>query len=486
MAKSKKVKTTKLAIQGIVVTPNFLSSPVGRRALVEACAGFGFQSNHTPWDIALAMVNRMGDLTGKTIRVLFNLEFLQILNEKGVDFKLIQFVADSELEANVAKKLYGVTNTITMKETDWDRYPYLVEEHKKVEERMTERTMKMNGQPDIVINKANAKDFVKIAAIEKELKAFGLGLAADYTITNPPFNGNIDLKILLAQLEQGLIKHLVCVHPSTWLIDLKTQLGANTGSPLYRKIQNALRKHITRLELFNGNPKFNIGLHVPCVITEADLSTTASTTDVKYMGSSEYSQVMDLNNVTLHGADWDPTVKEFRSRVVALCSNNNNLEEHRTHASKCVGSHPVQLAAIMGSREETDHTRMVKSDYYTLTGKNSSLNRGLRNTTGAGAAMSYGFATKAEQDNFLGYLQTDFVRLCLSLLKTNPHMDTGELILVPWLDFTQAWDDDKLFSMLKYAKSHPIRKYSRDKFKDDYHGIYTTLVNGKKVINKTY
>ena len=85
--------------------------------------------------------------------------------------------------------------------------------------------------------------------------------------------------------------------------------------------------------------------------------------------------------------------------------------------------------------------------------------------------LIFGFGSTKEQDNFLGYLQTDFARLCVSLLKTNQDLDQGQLTPVPWLDFTRPWDDDQLFTMLGYPRGHAIREYAK-RFLPDYHNIY--------------
>ena len=40
--------------------------------------------------------------------------------------------------------------------------------------------------------------------------------------------------------------------------------------------------------------------------------------------------------------------------------------------------------------------------------------------------------------------------------------------LIPWLDFTEEWDDDKLFK--KFDISQELQDYIRD-FLPDFHGI---------------
>ena len=105
----------------------------------------------------------------------------------------------------------------------------------------------------------------------------------DILLGNPPYNKGLDLKLILAY--KRLFDRLLVVHPSTWLIDVKTQLGPKTGSPLFRKFQDLVRDHITSARMFNGNPVFGIGLFAPCVVTDVDMTVTrGGPIDVRFVG----------------------------------------------------------------------------------------------------------------------------------------------------------------------------------------------------------
>ena len=81
---------------------------------------------------------------------------------------------------------------------------------------------------------------------------------------------------------------------------------------------------------------------------------------------------------------------------------------------------------------------------------------------------SFKFNTEEEMHNFIDALRTDFMRFCLVKVKKNKHLDSGELFHVPWLDFTQQWNDDKLF------RHFNISQDIQDKIKEfipEYYGI---------------
>jgi hypothetical protein len=78
------------------------------------------------------------------------------------------------------------------------------------------------------------------------------------------------------------------------------------------------------------------------------------------------------------------------------------------------------------------------------------------------------FNSDDERTNFINYLKTDFARFCLSIYKIRKDYDAGELELIPWLDFTEEWNDDKLFKFFDISIEQ--QTYIR-KFLPDYYGI---------------
>ena len=108
---------------------------------------------------------------------------------------------------------------------------------------------------------------------------------------------------------------------------------------------------------------------------------------------------------------------------------------------------------------------MVLDDFYTMVMKNSEDNKGIRKVT---IPPTFEFDTLKEVDNFINYAKTDFARFCLSIYKNASQLSRGELAIVPWLDFTEEWDDEKLFK--KFNVSQELQDYIRD-FLPDFHGI---------------
>jgi site-specific DNA-methyltransferase (adenine-specific) len=118
-----------------------------------------------------------------------------------------------------------------------------------------------------------------------------------------------------------------------------------------------------------------------------------------------------------------------------------------------------------------DGSKILKDDFYTMLMQDSEGNKGIRQPNlhkPGGATPTFRFTTEKERDNFINYLKTNFARMALSLYKNGQHLENGEMSLIPYLDFTQEWNDEKLFK--KFNVSQELQDYIRE-FLPDYHGI---------------
>jgi site-specific DNA-methyltransferase (adenine-specific) len=89
---------------------------------------------------------------------------------------------------------------------------------------------------------------------------------------------------------------------------------------------------------------------------------------------------------------------------------------------------------------------MVQDDFYTFVTKDLVVQNSKNKH------MFFSFKSNKEASNFLRYLKTNFARFALSLFKNNSQLDRGELEIVPWLDFTQEWTDEKLARHFELTK----------------------------------
>lgn len=261
----------------------------------------------------------------------------------------------------------------------------------------------------------------------------------DITLSNPPFTRGKDLKIMRAVSE--ITDEMVVVHPSTWLIDLKGK------SKLFNDTKDLFADRIKSVTLFNGNPVFGIGLFVPCSITHIDRNKNPEEPIAVDYFARKFS-VDNVNDITNFGPEWKTIVEPFMKKMERIVAKTGSVWDHNVKEI-VEGKHYCQLAAIIGNIGK-DGGRMWKDNFYTLVMKDSDRNKGIRQenlvvSNGNTPPPTFTFDSEMERDNFISYCKTFFTRFCLALLKSTQITVRGELSLIPWLDFTQEWTDEKLF-----------------------------------------
>ena len=105
---------------------------------------------------------------------------------------------------------------------------------------------------------------------------------------------------------------------------------------------------------------------------------------------------------------------------------------------------------------------------YKVVLKDSSMCKGIRKKEPVYKFMVWEFNTETERDNFIHYMMTDFTRFLLAIYKNNNHNDSGELDLVPMLNFKESWDDEKLYKHFNISKE--TQEYIRN-FLPDYYNL---------------
>ena len=269
----------------------------------------------------------------------------------------------------------------------------------------------------------------------------------DLVFSNPPYNGNVDLKILKEIVP--IANEIVVVHPSTWLIDMKCV------KKLFTDLKLLLNGRLLSAEIFDGNKVFNIDLHVPVVITHIKDNNTGAY-NVSIFGDE--FKTNSLDDITKFGKDWENIVKPFRESIMKgsesfIWEKRISKEDVRDNFSHC------QISAVNGAGART----------FTITGKDTQKIKYINNPDARkDGFLVWQFDTDGERDNFVEYLKTDFARFCFCLLKNNGNNHCGEMALIPWLDFTQSWDDEKLYKHFNIDEE--TQEYIRE-FLPDYYGI---------------
>jgi hypothetical protein len=232
----------------------------------------------------------------------------------------------------------------------------------------------------------------------------------------------------------------LCVHPSTWLLDEK---GIQKK---FISTKEMVKDALISIELFNGNGVFGISLFVPCVITYINKNIIHNGIECvdRINGITlVYDNIDHINKFS--NIDIYPRLKE---KIKTIVKENGNLFDKLRETQN--GNFLVNLAQIRGHVKDKNYfvnlaqirgnvnSEMVKNDFYTMVTKDLEISLEPKQ-------QPVSFTTEIEAKNFLGYVKTNFVRFCLAIYKNNGNLHRGELSLIPYLDFTQEWTDEKLY-----------------------------------------
>ena len=277
----------------------------------------------------------------------------------------------------------------------------------------------------------------------------------DLVFSNPPYNKNIDLKILKSVVP--IANELVIIHPGTWIVDIKNKFN------LYKTFKEQVNGHIRSIKVFNGNPVFNIYLSTPTLITHID-TTYDGAAYCDYFGDT-FTET-NVFEITKFGTSWREHARPLLVKVKKWIAEDghSSVWDKRVSTDTSDGKYYAQLADILGG-VNLNAEKLESNFFYTLTMKDWANNKGVRKDT---IQNTYSFTTELERDNFLKYCQTDFARYCTAFYKHNSTAKAGLYAILPMLDFTQEWDDAKLY---KYFDVNKETQKHIEEFLPDFHNI---------------
>lgn len=323
-----------------------------------------------------------------------------------------------------------------------------------------EKTKWLNNElPEINVkqlksyNPKNVKETMK----EFDIKKF------DCVFSNPPYNNNIDLKIL--KEIKDLYNYAVIVHPAGYLLDKKFK------SKIYNEIRNT--NHLEKVILFGGNKIFNIALFVPCCISVWNNLDEFNEVTVVDNVFSKSTYFCNINNISVHGNNYKLVnlIKEKYKNIInkyGVLSDNIIDIKNQTNYS-------VKFSLIRGHFHESG---TVKQDFFTLLQKNYKLDYCDKNYDISDEYKKRGylraiwsFKNEIERVNFSKFLTTKIIRFALTFYKNNNNISPVELSLIPWLDFSQEWNDKKLVELFKFTEEE--WKYI-DKFISSFYDDYVS------------
>jgi hypothetical protein len=171
-----------------------------------------------------------------------------------------------------------------------------------------------------------------------------------------------------------------------------------------------------------------------------------------------------INDISIHPSwinNWFKTLN-FNKTLITELTPHGQLSDYS-----------VRFALIRGNARESGG---YNDDFFSLICENTEENKCDHTFEFSQASRDHGcvqahwsFNNEEERENFLNYCKTKVVRFLLSFVKNGPHLGRGELEVIPWMDFTQEWDDAKLCK--EFGISEELWNYI-DNFIPDYYNDY--------------
>lgn len=286
-----------------------------------------------------------------------------------------------------------------------------------------EKTKWVNAElPEIKVKqlKSYTPKSVKETMKEFEIKKF------DCVFSNPPYNKNADLKIL--KEIKNMYNYAVIVHPAGYLLDKKFK------SKIYNEIRNT--NHLEKVILFDGNKIFNIALyHVCCISIWNNLDKFENVTVVD-TAITKSTYFCNINNISKFG-NFSKFIK-LNNKIKEVIKINGSLSSNVASEDK-LSFNNIFFNIIKGNN--TFIKKNYQENFISINDIKNIKNNYEKNKI---LKLCWSFNSEKERENFLNYCKTKVARFFLLLRKNNQHLDSGELDLIPWMDFRQEWNDKKL------------------------------------------
>ena len=275
----------------------------------------------------------------------------------------------------------------------------------------------------------------------------------DFIIINPPYKGKelLHLKLFLESFKRlnnnGL---LICLHPSTQILN-------DGDGDITKEFRKILKEYETTITLVDGNKLFNAGFFTPLSVTRVRKTKNISIKLInKYFDDSnnEVIDIKDIEDIYVHPSK---SVISIRDKIVGRMNARviKSITEYLYRTGYTKGSHYIKFVTVSGhppvdNKINPDFYQMLYkanqhdiNDVLTTTPKGRKKNGGIYN--------ELGFSSIEEATNGFDYLKTKFVRFCLSLKKTGQNLNLCDMEYIPYMNFDETWDDEKLFDYFDFT-----------------------------------
>lgn len=367
----------------------------------------GWQDHATPKIVCNMLLEKYEYKQTDKILVLFNAEIINALHAKYADeiiYSNIYYIADTEKKNNYIKKYLPKINCKYLNKENWSA--------------------------DKLI---------------KTIKEFNMPKHFDVVFTNPPYNGNLDLKLINSLIDNNIADKIICVHPGAYIFN------HNNNKDIEKLKHSNMLKDVT---LFWGNEMFDTGLkHVHCISiwdkkyknNIVTIHDHAFTERKDIFNVDNYTYKNNVNEITIHSL--------FAKKAWTIYKNiitRDSIANHKFDINKKKTPYGFKFSAMRRGfdyKKNRNYGEFFSCFGNTELGLNNALIDDNYVWTGVtkGQFIAWYFNTEEERQNFINYLKTKSVRFLLSLTKVGTEMNGGKpYSIIPWMDFTKHYTEEDL------------------------------------------
>lgn len=306
----------------------------------------------------------------------------------------------------------------------------------------------------------------------------------DVVLTNPPYNDNLDIKMLKMLINNNIADEIICVHPATFLFN-----KSEGKRDKYENIKTSGK--LKEVTLFWGNSIFGgtIVGHAHC-ISVWDMNKNNSNVHVIdkafierkeiYGNIEEFEYVCDINKINIHSKFIEKSNEIFNKFIKcdSIFDHRASIDNQETKTKYGIKFPSMksgldyknrsygEFFSLMGKGKETQEDAKIDetwkpTDYYMST------------TTYKNDYPIWYFNTEEERTNFINYCKTKCVRFLLSLIKHNSQLiPSRPTRIIPWMDFTKHYSEEDLKKA--WGIDEELWDYI-DKFIPDYYKDYKEI-----------
>ena len=283
----------------------------------------------------------------------------------------------------------------------------------------------------------------------------------DFIIINPPYFKHIEIFIKCFH-ELNFGGTLICLHPATPFLSRKIV----NEKPSTKTIKKIVSDWEAILTLLNGNELFDINQEAPLSLTRIKKVKNKNIKVVNnyYKKQNKTITYTNLDDIFIHGNLLVNSIKEKIDK-----QNTNSIEENLFRKTKKYKKYLLKVNAISTGVPKNGKPSGKFQSIISKKYENSFDELLYTEKTTENTSNEITFDSEIEALNCFDYLLTKFSRFAVSTLKLNQNLHRGELRAVPYLDFTQEWDDEKLFNYFGFTQEEIdfVNEYIQDWYEQD-------------------